>query len=88
MERSSICPSVDGQEMSVQVGTGVFHKLRGPVVCPSVQTAVLCNEFHAMKWGPGTGKQNSHSVSQGATRRDGKVTCLGSHLSGPPSLRS
>lgn len=73
MERSSIHLSVDGQEMSVQVGSGVFLKLRGPMVCPPVQMAVFYNVSHAMKWGPAEGKQNSsYSVPQGATQGMGR----------------
>lgn len=52
----------------VQVGSGVFHKLTGPMVCPPVHMAVFCNVFRAMKWGPAKGKWNSYSVPQGATQ--------------------
>ena len=69
-----------------QARSGVFHKLRGPTVCPPVLPAVFCDVFHAMKWGPEKQNQNSSYLApQQAAQR--KVTHLGSARLGPWALR-
>lgn len=62
-----------GHRRGGQAGREVFHKLRGPTVCPPVLPVVFCDVFHAMKWGPEKKNQNSsYLVPQRAAQRMGR----------------